>query len=103
MARTMNDVETLRELINEIHGAGVPLEEIELKNFGQLLDELVIMNLRIWHLIDKVMAGTATVEDAQLVQKYNALRNTYVRAINRRVGETDVVEKTYESKGDKMR
>jgi len=58
---------------------------IEVKTTGQLIDELIIMNQRIWMLIDKVIAGVATPEEAQSVQKYNAQRNEYVRAIDRRV------------------
>lgn len=58
---------------------------VEVKTTGQLIDELIIMNQRIWALIDKVIAGVATPEEAQNVQKYNAKRNEYVRAIDSRL------------------
>jgi len=58
---------------------------IEVKTTGQLIDELIIMNQRIWMLIDKVIAGVATPDEAQNVQKYNAQRNEYVRALDRRL------------------
>ncbi len=69
---------------------------VEVKTVGQLIDELTIMNQRIWALIDKVIAGTATPEEAQNVQKYNAQRNEYVRAIDRRLGQTDIGGKVYD-------
>jgi len=63
---------------------------IETKTLGQLIDELVIVNIRIWHLIDKVTDGTATVGQAQDVQKFNSQRAELVRAIDRRMGERDI-------------
>lgn len=70
-------------------------EDIEIKTIGQLLDELTICHIRIWMLIDKVMAGTASMEDAQRIQQENAKRNSLVRAIDRRLGERDIGGKTY--------
>lgn len=69
--------------------------KIEIKTTGQLIDELSIINIRIWHLIDKVIEGTATPEEAQQVQVYNSQRNEYVRAIDRRLGEHDIGMKIY--------
>ena len=68
---------------------------IEIKTIGQLLDELVTVNQKIWHLIDRVEAGMASVAEAQAVQKWNARRNELVRAIDRRLGDTDIGEKIY--------
>lgn len=68
---------------------------VEIKSLGQLVDELSILNIRIWILIDRVMNGNATVEDGMLVQQYNAKRTEYIRAIDRRVGERSIEEKTY--------
>lgn len=74
------------------------LEPVEIKTLGQLIDELTILNIRIWMLIDKVEAGTATTDEAQAVQKHNATRTQYVRAIDRRLGERDIGSKVYKGK-----
>jgi hypothetical protein len=77
---------------------GPKLEPVETKTIGQLIDELTILNIRIWMLIDTAEAGSASPDVAQAIQKYNATRNQYVRAIDRRLGERDIGEKVY--KGD---
>lgn len=69
---------------------------IAVKSLGQLIDELSIINIRIWMLIDKVMAGVATTEEAKDVQEYNGMRNQYVRAIDAILSEKKVAAKTYE-------
>ena len=71
------------------------LDSVEVKTTGQLLDELSILNIRIWHLIDKVTDGSATVEEAQAVQTHNSTRNKLVRAIDRRLGGRDIGGKVY--------
>lgn len=68
---------------------------IEIKTMGQLVDELIIANLKVWHLIDRVMEGTATIDDAQAVQQFNQQRSELVRAIDRRLGERDIGGKVY--------
>lgn len=71
------------------------MEDIEIKTTGQLMDELMIVNIRVWHLIDRVEGGDCTVAEAQAVQKYNAKRNALVRAIDRRLGQSDIGGKLY--------
>ena len=68
---------------------------IEIKTVGQLIDELIIVNLRIWHLVDRAMAGTATAEETQATQLFNHQRSELVRAIDRRLGERDIGGKVY--------
>jgi len=69
---------------------------VEVKTVGQLIDELSIINIRIWMLIDKVMAGTATPEESRSVQVNNAKRNEYVRVIDRILKQADVGGKIYD-------
>ena len=69
----------------------------ETKTIGQLCDELSIVNIRIWMLIDKVMDGTASVAQAQLVQVHNAQRNELIRGIDRLLGQRDIGAKVYAS------
>jgi len=68
---------------------------IETKTLGQLIDELTIVNIRIWHLIDRVTAKTATPEEALAVQKFNGQRTELVRAIDKILGERDIGGKVY--------
>jgi hypothetical protein len=68
---------------------------IETKTLGQLFDELTIANIRIWMLIDKVYAGTATLEEARKVQQVNSTRNELIRAIDRLLDQRDIGEKVY--------
>lgn len=68
---------------------------VEIKTIGQLIDELITESAKTWHLIDKVVDGTATFEEAQQVQVHNAKRNALVRAIDRRLGEPDIGGKVY--------
>ena len=70
---------------------------VETKTLGQLIDELTIVNIRIWHLIDKVIDRTATLEEAQAVQSFNAQRSELVRAVDRCLGERDIGGKVYAS------
>lgn len=68
---------------------------VEVKTIGQLIDELVVVNLKIWHLIDRVMDGTGSIEDARVVQEFNSQRSDLVRAIDRLLGERDIGGKVY--------
>ena len=68
---------------------------IETKTLGQMIDELCVVNLKIWHLIDRVMDGSGTLEDAQAVQTFNSQRAELVRALDKRLGERDIGGKVY--------
>ena len=68
---------------------------IETKTLGQLIDELIVVNLKIWHLIDRVMDGSGTLKDAREVQGFNSQRSELVRALDRRLGERDIGGKVY--------
>ena len=70
---------------------------IETKTLGQMIDELCVVNLKIWHLIDRVMDGSGTLEDAQSVQAFNSQRAELVRVIDKRLGERDIGGKVYAS------
>ena len=70
---------------------------IETKTLGQMIDELCVVNLKIWHLIDRVMDGSGTLEDAQSVQEFNSQRAELVRVIDKRLGERDIGGKVYAS------
>lgn len=61
---------------------------IDVKTIGQLIDELVIENLKIWHLVDRAKEGNKYVQEQ--IQEHNDIRRALVRAIDRRLGERDI-------------
>jgi RNA processing factor Prp31 len=72
------------------------IDGVNLKSLGTLIDELSILNIRIWMMIDIIMGKdtrTHTQEEltniAQEVQKLNAKRTKTIRAIDERLGDKD--------------
>ena len=59
------------------------MEQVELKTVAELIDELSIVNLKIWHLVDEGYAGDG--ESAVQAQHLNARRNALMRAITGRL------------------
>jgi len=52
------------------------------KSIGEMIDELSIANIKVFHLIDKVLADTHTREEAKKVQDINQHRSNLVNGIN---------------------
>ena len=52
------------------------------KNFGELLDEFVTVQIKIFMLIDKVQSGDFEKEEAQKIQALNKYRSELKNAIN---------------------
>jgi len=75
--------------------------EIDRKSIGTLIDELSIINIKIWFKIEMIMNGDSVMKElAKLgidVQKLNARRSALIRAIDERLGEADIslTDKTY--------
>lgn len=67
----------------------------EIKTTGQLIDELITVSQRIYHLIDKAIEGTASGQEATRIQELNNRRNELIRAIDRRLGDQDIGGKVY--------
>ena len=63
------------------------MDDIEIKTIGQLIDELIVVNIRIWHAVDKMTAGESSPEETQKTQLANSQRRQLVQAITRRLGE----------------
>jgi hypothetical protein len=68
---------------SEYHG-------VELKTIGQLLDELIIENLKIWHLVDQAHDSTNDLYIQDEIQGHNDIRRKLVRAIDKRLGDRDI-------------
>lgn len=69
--------------------------DIEIKTIGELHDQLITTSLKIWHLVDKAVAGTATSAEAKVIQDLNQTRSELIAAINRRSGERVLDRKVY--------
>ena len=53
------------------------------KTIGELIDELSIVNNKIFYLVDKVQKNKHTRTDAKKIQDLNKLRGKLVNAINK--------------------
>ena len=68
---------------------------VETKTIGELIDELIVVNIKIWHLVDKGYAGDG--EAAVKAQRFNERRGQLIRAINKQLTPDimNVMEKVY--------
>ena len=57
------------------------------KSLGELIDELSIINIKSYMLVDKVRNRTATVEDQIKIDDLNIYRSKLKNAINKHFGE----------------
>lgn len=71
------------------------METVEIKSIGELIDELTVINLKIWHCVDAGYAGDG--EAAVKAQRLNERRGALMRAINRRLepDKPNLPEKVY--------
>jgi len=52
------------------------------KTIGSLIDEISIVNIKIYHLVEKVQSGNFEKEDASKIQLLNNYRSQITNAIN---------------------
>lgn len=59
------------------------MEPVEVRTVGELIDTLITLNIKIWHLVDAGYSGdgAAAVE----AQRLNQRRTELIRALNRRL------------------
>lgn len=62
------------------------------KTIGELIDELSIINIKIFVLVDKVMDNDHTKEDAKRIQDLNLQRSRLKNAINEYFSEEQEVK-----------
>lgn len=62
------------------------------KTIGELIDELSIINIKIFVLVDKVMDNDHTKEDAKRIQDLNLQRSRLKNAINEHFSEEQEVK-----------
>lgn len=52
------------------------------KTLSELIDELTIVNIKIFNLVDKVKSSEGTIQDAQKLQLLNDYRSQLKNAIS---------------------
>lgn len=57
------------------------------KRFSQIIDELTITNIKIFHLVEKIGKNNHTREDAKKAQDLNRYRSKLCNVINREFKE----------------
>ena len=62
------------------------------KSLAELVDELSIVNVKSYMLVDKVRNNTATVEDAKKIDDLNIYRSKLKNAINEFFGERQEIK-----------
>lgn len=62
------------------------------KTLGELIDELSIVNIKSYMLVDKVRARTATVEDQIKIDDLNIYRSQLKNAINKHFKERQEIK-----------
>lgn len=77
------------------------MNDIAKKSIGFLIDELITTDMKCWFAQEMVMSGGGTdseiAEAAKKAQRLNVRRNALIRAIDEKLGETDIsaTDKTY--------
>jgi len=76
--------------------------KIDRKSIGIIIDELSIVNIKIWFKIetimkDEVVTDEEIVKAARDVQKLNARRSALIMVIDKRLGDGNIslTDKTY--------
>lgn len=62
------------------------------KSFSQIIDELTIVNLKIFHLVDKISNNQHTTEDAKKAQDLNKYRSELCNAISSEFKEQENIK-----------
>jgi large-conductance mechanosensitive channel len=63
------------------------------KSIAALIDELIITNIKIFMLVDKVQKNEHTLEDAKKLQELNSYRSELINAINKELNEKQKIIK----------
>jgi hypothetical protein len=84
---------------NVIYEKGKEVSDITKKSTATLIDELITTSMKCWFAQESVMNETdddKVAEAAKMAQMTNARRNALIRAIDKRLGETNTqLSKTY--------
>lgn len=62
------------------------------KTIANIIDELIITNIKIFMLVDKVQKNEHTLEDAKKLQDLNSYRSELCNALNKEFKERQIVK-----------
>lgn len=62
------------------------------KTIATLIDELIITNIKIFTLVDKVQKNEHTRKDAKKLQDLNSFRSELCNALNREFEEREIIK-----------
>lgn len=62
------------------------------KNFATVIDELIVTNIKIFMLVDKVQKNKHTRADAKKLQDLNGFRTELINALNKEFKQRKVVK-----------
>lgn len=62
------------------------------KTIGELIDELTITNIKIYHLINRVLDNEHSREDAMKIQKLNRYRSELKNELNKEFKQREEIK-----------
>ena len=62
------------------------------KSIGELFDILSVVNIKIYHLVERVQSGDFEKEDAKKIQDLNSYRSQLTNAINKYFNERQEIK-----------
>lgn len=62
------------------------------KSFSQVIDELTVTNIKIFHLVEKIAKNKHTLKDAKAAQDLNRYRSELCNALSREFKERENIK-----------
>lgn len=62
------------------------------KTISQIIDELIVTNIKIFMLVEKIRNNEHTKEDAKKAQELNSFRSELCNAINKYFKEREIIK-----------
>ena len=62
------------------------------KQLSAIIEELIITNIKIFFLVDKIQKNEHTKEDAKKAQDLNAYRSVLLNEINKEFNEREIIK-----------
>jgi hypothetical protein len=72
--------------------AGVKYKRFMDKTIGQIIDEISVVNIKIYMLVDRVQKNEHTLEDAKRIQDLNKYRAELMNAINKEFKQQQIIK-----------
>ena len=62
------------------------------KPLSTIIDELIVTNIKIFFLVDKIQKNEHTKEDAKKAQDLNSYRSVLLNEINKEFNEREIIK-----------